>query len=660
MAELDHVQASVVRLEPTTEFGYYEFSLELDEIRLLELQPAEQLSEPIRCRLIKAVLSNLPPYEALSYVWGDPNETFPIEVNRRSFHVTTNLLAGLKHIRRQRSSVWLWIDAICINQHNIPERNHQVQLMRQIYMKAKQTLIWLGKGYEDSDLAMDLIRRWSIPLPPQTPRSMSIGVVELLRTVRDPFEVRAWEALRHLFARSYWARSWILQEIVFSERAMLICGFESVPYEALELAQLAWVQLSQPENFRLLDFSQIRLVTISNYNAASTITLHRHMRRTNAPVHSAFALIRYTRSLKATDPRDKIYSLLGFEEIKRLELKVDYDKPVQTVYGDLVRAYLTKERKLDILCQAGIGWPSLQTELDLPSWIPDFRDSVHRSPAFSTFCAAESGLPAATISEDMRVLTARGVIYDTIRDIDYHEEGGNDVKTFWQDLALSQPGLHPTRIPYLQAYFRTVIADNSGHGNGELAFKDEKSETEFFDNAAGMMWCLGQWALKNDKVFPGLRDRIGRERAAMMVDMNDYIQNFLLWSGHIPEVMTKQALLAPFLGEPGSESQLKFPDDDNKHRGRHCSAVYLHSIAYSTVQRSFFVTKKGYLGLAPQAAKRDDLICVLFGCDEPLIIRKIGCHYVLIGDSYIYGIMNGEVLQEMRKGCVEAQDIIFH
>lgn len=639
---------------------YNEFSLEVDEIRLLELQPNEQSSAPISCRLSKAVLSDLPSYKALSYVWGNPNETVPIEVNGISFEATTNLSCGLKHIRREDSSVLLWVDAICINQRNIPERNHQVQLMRQIYMEAEQALVWLGERYEDSDLAMDLIRRWSPPLPPHISRSTSVGVAEVLRIVPDPFEVRAWDALRCLFSRPYWERSWILQEIIFSKQATLICGSKTVPWQALDDAQLPWIQLSQPENFRLLDFNQLRLVTVTNYNVASKISLHRARRTRTSPLDSAFKIMKQTHSSKATDPRDKIYAFLGFEEIGMLELKPNYNDPIPMVYGEFVLAYLRKERRLDILSHAGIGWPSIEPVLDLPSWVPDFRGEAGRSPALSGFCAAGGDLPDATISEDLRVLTARGVVYDTVGDIDYHDEDRKAVRTFWQDLALSQPGLHPTGIPYLQAYFRTVVADNYGHGYGVPAFKGEESEKRFFDEASGMMWWLGKWALDNDKVAPGLKDRIKPEEAAIMLKMNDYIQNFVLWSGHIPEVITKQALLAPFLGEPGSPSEIKFPEDDNVNRGRQCSAIFAESIVFSCNQRSFFITKKGYLGLAPRATKIGDLICVLFGCDKPLIIREVESHYILIGDSYIYGMMNGEVVRDMRNGYEKAEDIIFH
>lgn len=635
-------------------------NLQLDEIRLLELQPAEQTSDQLCCRLSTVVLSNPPAYEALSYVWGDANEKIPIVVNDRSFGVTTNLSAGLRRIRRQDVSVLLWVDAICINQQDIPERNRQVQLMRQIYMQAEQALLWLGESNEDSELAMDLIRRWSPPLAPQISRSTSRGVAEVLKLVCDPFEVRAWEALRSFFQRPYWERSWILQEVILSKRATLICGSQTVSWQALDDAQLTWVQLSEPENFLLLDFGGLRLVTLSNYNIASKISVRRLQRKTDAPLASALEFVEYTQSSKATDPRDKIYAFLGFEEFSILGLEPDYEKPVEKVYGEFFKACVRKERRLDILNHAGIGWPAIEPVLDLPSWVPDFRAPGHRSPPLPKFCAGRNVVPVVDISEDFRVLTARGVIYDTIKVIDYHDEDSKVVKTTWQDLALGQPGLHPTGIPYLQAYFRTVVADNSGYGYGPQPFRDAESERRFFDEAAGMMWWLGKWALDNDEVHSGLMDRIKPEDATTMLEMNDYIQNFMLWSGYIPEVMTKQALLAPFLGESGSISEIGLPEDDNLNRGRQCSAVFPNRIAFSCTGRSFFVSGKGYLGLAPKAAKIGDFVCVQLGCDKPLIIRREGDHYLLIGDSYVYGIMNGEVMQDVLKGYEKLEDILFH
>lgn len=142
---------------------YADLDPDLYEIRILELQPSLVPSSWIYCSLSKAFVVDPPVYQALSYVWGDSSEKASIRVNGKPFEVTKNLFAALKRLRRRTFSILLWVDAICINQDNIPERNFQVQLMKQVYMHAERVLIWLGESEDDSDYAMDLIKAWSPP-----------------------------------------------------------------------------------------------------------------------------------------------------------------------------------------------------------------------------------------------------------------------------------------------------------------------------------------------------------------------------------------------------------------------------------------------------------------------------------------------------------------
>jgi hypothetical protein len=67
-------------------------------------------------------------------------------------------------------------------------------------------------------------------------------------------------------------------------------------------------------------------------------------------------------------------------------------------------------------------------------------------------------------------------------------------------------------------------------------------------------------------------------------------------------------------------------------------------------ERKFFLTKRVYMGLAPMGAQERDLICVLFGCKVSLIMRPVGDHYLIVGDTYIYGMMNREVIQDVEEG----------
>jgi hypothetical protein len=132
------------------------------EIRILILRPARRSNSRLKCELIHVDLDTLEDapfgyYEAVSYTWGDATGRLRIELNGHDFTITRNLHGLLKRLRAKRTRGYYWVDAICINQENIPERGQQVQLMKAIYESAEQVLVWLGPSSDDSDLAMDLI-----------------------------------------------------------------------------------------------------------------------------------------------------------------------------------------------------------------------------------------------------------------------------------------------------------------------------------------------------------------------------------------------------------------------------------------------------------------------------------------------------------------------
>lgn len=98
--------------------------------RLLILMPAAEKNSPIKCTLVQDLIQNESPYEALSYVWG--KGISEIQVNNRPFPATKNLEAALLALRLRKSTRVLWVDAICINQHDPLEKQTQVQMMAQV------------------------------------------------------------------------------------------------------------------------------------------------------------------------------------------------------------------------------------------------------------------------------------------------------------------------------------------------------------------------------------------------------------------------------------------------------------------------------------------------------------------------------------------------
>ena len=165
----------------------YKRSLKGREIRLLRLCPEEpsdqffvrfrELSDGstsrvdvLRCELKVVSLDDNPLYHALSYVWGTPPGREDVICNGSQVSVSWNLYRFLSFLCKQslqhnlpsgvgkpsnepnkdelhpvwKQEYW-WVDAICINQEDISERDSQVRMMGDIFGNARRTLIWLGQ-----------------------------------------------------------------------------------------------------------------------------------------------------------------------------------------------------------------------------------------------------------------------------------------------------------------------------------------------------------------------------------------------------------------------------------------------------------------------------------------------------------------------------------
>jgi hypothetical protein len=140
--------------------------------------------------------------------------------------VTTNLFTRSPSIAISSRARLLWIDAICIDQEAIEERSQQVSLMRDIFQMAKEVLIWMGDERESSRrlsrlfLSLPKYLRVSI----QQERKMACGeaLVNLTKEVH-------WAGVMDvLTSRKYFLRLWIIQEIVLSRKAIVICGSRQI------------------------------------------------------------------------------------------------------------------------------------------------------------------------------------------------------------------------------------------------------------------------------------------------------------------------------------------------------------------------------------------------------------------------------------------------
>ena len=149
----------------------------------------------------------------LSYMWGPETPVKTISVNGRSFQIRHNLWRFLRTARRLRAlvDVWLWIDAICIDQQNVAERNHQVQQMAEIYANARKVVVWpepitsIPSGIPPFSVLVKIAYR-SLA----TGSSVSTKIVET-------------RALQLLYSK-YWNRLWVLQELFLAKKLEVVAS----------------------------------------------------------------------------------------------------------------------------------------------------------------------------------------------------------------------------------------------------------------------------------------------------------------------------------------------------------------------------------------------------------------------------------------------------
>lgn len=218
---------------------YSPLSTKRNEIRLLTLK-AGSGKTPIEGSLTTVCLDDLdcPSYNALSYTWGTTENPGNIIIGGRELRVTPNLHVALEHFRKTHEDLCLWIDAICVNQLNLEERGEQVLLMRDIYSRAENTIVWLGSEADDSAKAMDLIDLLNYINDDYTSRQAES------KSQSDPNiwgSQQSWKieeeitALTALLQRPWFFRIWVVQEAVLSKNLIIHCGDQQTTWKSVSL-----------------------------------------------------------------------------------------------------------------------------------------------------------------------------------------------------------------------------------------------------------------------------------------------------------------------------------------------------------------------------------------------------------------------------------------
>ncbi|KAH7074281.1 heterokaryon incompatibility protein-domain-containing protein [Paraphoma chrysanthemicola] len=314
------------------------------QMRMLILDPAPSLDsqEPLRGRLQVIPLGTRDRYAALSYVWGDQSEQHELHLEGQVFMVGKNLHEALLHIRvgGPTDICYTWIDAICIDQNNIPERNAQVAEMVTIYRTASWVVVWLGPGDEDTNAAMDYIKH---------------------RYDRNNNRPYPWAGLSNVFLRPWWSRIWVVQEVIAGDGVSVLCGEKKycVPWHDLI------VTMTQAPEKELWERAKVPYPDIDKHIMIQWMYWDTHDDEDEITLDT---LLLATTAREATDPRDQIYGLLGtINDRNYHRIEVDYFNSKERVYQDAMVSLIKSRGDLDWMGYAvGHNWPNT------PSWCIDF------------------------------------------------------------------------------------------------------------------------------------------------------------------------------------------------------------------------------------------------------------------------------------------------
>ncbi|KAF9694941.1 hypothetical protein EKO04_006813 [Ascochyta lentis] len=648
--------------------------LQASSIRLLSIKPGFP-SEAIECGFVTVTdLHESPPYDALSYVWGVELNADPIICNGIKTIITKQLADALKHLRRfpgwgsvipwdkdhpllSSKNAWngfaknrhehyedsvgahevlLWVDALCINQKDDDERANQVKMMGQIYARAQNVKIWLGKEHKEPPVFVASLRTQRSGLQLNThigtyggiPIALSF-IAQALRNASGPTNRLAaikpsgnsahrntaygfpppdapeWDVVRELFTNAWFERVWVVQEAVLASKATVLIGDWEIEWAAIGRAAV-W--------FRSKGYS---LPTVLKYQLRDQQDLLPVSKSASAWMLCSWPdnkvplldLLREFRTRSATNPVDKVYATFGMaDELQLMErqgfhglVEPNYiSKTVLDVYRDIARFLIIEHGCLDVLSDAG----TRSSMSDWPSWVPDWRHEKASNALLTKQTAglydSSNGLGLAIgISNNTNALTLQGIEVDVV--MAYGER-------------LASYGFGPVtyqeELDFVQAAWALLVRRPI---DTPRSFEVNTLAGVFIETlAAGV-----------NSLYQSTRD-----------DPN-FLNDALYWfTQHAPKTVPR----VPF------SQRLKWTIHRTPDPGR-----FHEAFVRACVDRRFFVTKSGSMGIGSDALKEGDIIVVLSGGKVPYLLRPIDSGYEFLGECYMPGLMKGEAVASWRQ-----------
>ncbi|KAM0445456.1 hypothetical protein ACHAQK_001665 [Fusarium lateritium] len=570
----------------------------------------------IKCEIIHVTFGrNTPPYTALSYAWGDPHDSLEIDLDGAYVRVAVSLHGALLALRQSRLFNFVWADALCINQEDEVERGLQVRLMPSIYSDAMYVTIWLGPEENNSTRAIDYLKE--IVTASTEEAFGSTNVSQLLEAGIANGDILA---VVSLFAREYWRRLWVVQELFNARSIYVYCGPAILPWELFEHASNIFSSRRNELSFNNRCHDNIRLAMSPDHFSNEQILIHQgpaslpdlrlHMWNEEHPL--LHALRTCCRKL-ASDPRDKLYGILGvLPKGIRDHFRVDYGFSVKKIYTEIVKFLLQDSERLDFICEA-IHFPIHISSIDVPTFVPDWSHIPQTSAIGFKYGFSASGETKAKwefLDNRLNKLKISALEVDVVKN------KGVGVGTL---CVLGD---------YLMAFlhWRALLLEN-------FVSPDEHG-LQLAEECLAATMCLGQippgydchrWRMVCYHLFANLL----RERLPFLA-IDEDLRNYLEIEIDVKPEMRRQLLQQSF--------------------GNHMMG------------RCFCLTQQNQMAMGSGFMLAGDLIVVPLGCSTPILLRAEGTlgEYRYVGDIYVAGFMDGEAVDAWKKGKRELKTYVLH
>lgn len=640
-----HPPASVPMHSPDGPNGVssmYTSLLQSQKMRVILLEPGTG-TEPLRCHLLHVSSFSQIPYKALSYQWGDiADKSCSLICCGTIARISATLDAALRRLRSAASTSAVWVDAICINQDDLAERADQVRVMKDIYANAVQVVVWLGSEKSGDASAVDELNRidqdrrqpakWTNGFgsfyAPVRGSGGLLSIAEFYTTAPKLRDVK-YEHIVQLLCRGYFHRAWIVQELVMSDNITVLYGDNKhVSWDVLANVVRRKMDRVIPQD--ILDSPMVQ-----NTRRNVEFIERARLRRRRHQESSLFGILFDTAQTQCTDDRDKIFAFLGIAQDWLQDsdgLEPDYEVNVATLFKKVASWCLKASGGFHILsCSAGPWDRKKQDEilhllqnhtsqaknrralLQLPSWVPDWTRIGSSTPLVlhnnhAPFAAASARPAEYTVEED--VLIAKGLAVSQIKDI-----------------VRSTPPFVKTTAFY-------------------------SLRTDFIDDVVGVRDWIEECTRIASLDFQLIGDRFESFCSAMTCGLTEHAKpapsNFPSLFGEYLDHIEEAPRMFRYILESAEQNKWNAPGiimEKTAHRGFKGLEMIEASLERWSKGRRFFTTPGGLMGQAPERAKKGDHVCVLYGSEVPILIRPSAGGFEVVGECYVSGIMNGEVLQ---------------